>query len=739
MKIKKLLSVYVVGFLFVHTTIAGIMFDNLALNDDNQLLYSVTHNITGESSYSSLLLTSVNGINTQSVPKSKILTCYPDEMELLDNGSKLQIRNRYGTGIYDISSDKFDWKTVNAEIPTSYKQTPVYSVSPNGKWICYVEQSKNSNGKLILVNTDTGQSKILNDNTSFYLDKVNVRWSFNSQHVLYESNGYVYFVSPDVVFKNMQLPDDYCRIGRGTINSVQWTKTGSLIYVDTDIVYVIQEKELYTRGLYSDLAGTGVISGRLNFCFNPYQDSFWVDAAGSRLIVINDNKIVCSYLLNSNGYEFLSNDGLFSLTSVKGCILDYNLFWTNENKPMLWLYYINYDTGKKMGSLYSVSKEMKHIMDVANPQGFRVSPSSKYIALATENNLYVYESCNWKLVSRLTGEKVTSYIWNGDSGLFVGSSETVKYWPMQTNLEKSDNSRVIVLSAVYDSAWVNGQIVARTKNNSKYYVYDADKGIWKDSKTSLVTKSACSNKEYRVYLDDSKNSYFENAIYVRAAIGPAETYVLNKETQYRIPKQKKIALVFDAFDNADGLAKVFVALQKFDLKCTFFINGEFIRRYPKETAQIAASYPCASSFYSSADLFESNFIIDADFIKKGLARNEDLFYSVTGKELSLYWHAPYYKSNDMVKNAGSSSGYKYIDRDIALDDRSCIEQAKGEYYSVDYLIDRYVGTAKDGDVIAVSVGKVNGTRSEYIYDKIDLLISSLLNNGYSIVDISSLN
>ena len=51
----------------------------------------------------------------------------------------------------------------------------------------------------------------------------------------------------------------------------------------------------------------------------------------------------------------------------------------------------------------------------------------------------------------------------------------------------------------------------------------------------------------------------------------------------------KIILAVDALDDASGLSSILYVLKKYKIPATFFINGEFIRRYPKETVQVAKS------------------------------------------------------------------------------------------------------------------------------------------------------
>ena len=41
-------------------------------------------------------------------------------------------------------------------------------------------------------------------------------------------------------------------------------------------------------------------------------------------------------------------------------------------------------------------------------------------------------------------------------------------------------------------------------------------------------------------------------------------------------------------------------------------------------------------------------------------------------------------------------------------------------------------------IIPVSIGKTSGTRKDYLYEKLDLLISAILDKGYEITDVRGL-
>ena len=86
---------YISIFLFCMTMSlsAKINFGTFDLNQNDEVLFSLSQNMPGTNSYSSLFYSKlVNGTGQNS---PELLTCYPEQLELLDEGTVLQIRNRY--------------------------------------------------------------------------------------------------------------------------------------------------------------------------------------------------------------------------------------------------------------------------------------------------------------------------------------------------------------------------------------------------------------------------------------------------------------------------------------------------------------------------------------------------------------------------------------------------------------------------------------------------------------------
>ena len=145
-------------------------------------------------------------------------------------------------------------------------------------------------------------------------------------------------------------------------------------------------------------------------------------------------------------------------------------------------------------------------------------------------------------------------------------------------------------------------------------------------------------------------------------------------------------------------------------------------------------------FFTTARLDSNDFLVDETFIRRGLARNEDEFFNCTGHELGLLWHAPYYFATDKMIQTGTDAGYSYVNVFQNVSDCVTMEQAVAgteKYFSAEDLIDLYMTILKNnnGGVIPVTVGISYGTRKNYLYDKLDLLISAILDSGYEIIPV----
>lgn len=763
MKIQK--SFFFIFFAFLTFSVsAKIKFENPQINSENKILYTVECNSSSASSdktenYKTLFLTDAEK-SSKNIENSKILTCFPEKMQLLSGGSVLQIENRYGTARYSVRNETLTWILKKESLPTQAKGFQPSSSSSSGKWICTLEKTSAAKGRLILKNAFTSQTYILDEHADFDFEKIPVKWAPEREILLYEKNGGIYFCDPKAYEQNMQMSDEFRKIGEGSINSVQWANSKYFFYIKDDLIYKISADELYTRAVYSPAVGKGVVAGKLPLGFDGRKDRFWCSPECNKILMIKANSVILIYGINaSEPQEFYAplanqlkianqNDSNSGLDFINDC----EIFWNSDGREILWINFSGKADGNKKSCIFKISENDSPSVSLngtfENAKTPVLSPDGKKLALPTENYLYVYEISGWNLLGKFSGEKFVSCAWDGNDALFVGGNSTVKKYLMNENGKFEDEGNLLFLSSVKSAFWKstekNAIIAQSSTDDSVFYDYDLYRNIWWKSDENLSSSldalkkansisgvSSSQNEKFRVYTGLANNFLFENALYIRNLTKKSSTFPVFAESAKKIPFRGRIALAFDALDNADGIPEILSVLNDYKIKATFFLNGEFIRRYPKETNQIlACGHDCASMFFTASDFREKRFVIDEEFIRRGLARNEDEFFAATGAELSLLWHAPFYSADKKIKSYGEKSGYKYIDMSRLSLDTTTFESDKNHYLDASELVEFYVSNAEDKMIIPISTGISKGTRGDFLYEKLALLIEDLLEEGF---------
>lgn len=740
---KTILKLTLTFFIYIipsSVIFAGIKFSNGDININNEILFTIKHNIPGTTSYRSLFKSTIKDGTAEVRPE--LLTCFPEQMELLNNGSIIQIRNRYGTGWYKINDSTFNWIETKNYIPEISQRTAPYLISPNGKWMCFIEKKTYATGNLVLKDVTSGKTVILNKNTRFSYNTVPAKWQNDSSILIYEKDGLIYFCNPNAIFKGIEVEETYRKIGPGTINSINWADNKYLVYIDSDILYKISGKELYTMGLYSGIIGKGTTIGRLPTQFDSSKDIFSVNKNTTGIVIIQGKKHFTLYSIKRNSCDYLEVITSRPYTNNEASFLESEIIWANEDSinefndpiPAVWLKTLPYNGKTPTVNVYKLNDKFNKLLSIEDSSLPSFSPNKSKCAFYSGTTTYIYDTSTWKRISEINGEKIISTVWQDNDNLFLGGEKTIKKWSL-----KDKSVTTFLLSQVTNSYWDTTNRILADAGNGRCYLYNNLTHTWSENGTSIEHKSITKNENYRVFCGETQNTNYENALYIRSLKGKPITKPVLSESTVKKDDNKKVALVFDAYDNTDGLAKILYELNSYNIKGTFFLNGEFIRRYPNETKQISnTNNECASMFFATVKLVSDDFIVDEDFIRKGLARNEDEFFQLTGKELALLWHSPYYIKSEKIIEAGKNAGYTYIDAIKHSFDSITLEDAISSpknYYSSSELIDIYMeilNKNKSG-IIPITVGISNGSRKSYVYDYLDLLLSALLDDGFKIV------
>jgi len=728
---KKIISVILFS-LISFSTFAKISFGSLDLNSSDEILFTVKQDMTGMKAYTSLFYAKLKDGLPEKNPL--LLTCYPEQMELLEEGRILQIRNRYGTGHFDTEKESFSWVEAEAEIPENSLPVSPYSVSPDGKWICKIEKDTLSSGILIVQNVASGQSAVLCEQVRLSYEAVPVKWAPDSSLVLYEKNENVLFCNPEAVIRAVEMDEKYRKIGRGTINSVNWTSEKNLVYVDDYLIYQINSKELYTIGLYSGIIGQGKAIGRFPFQFNPKTDKFSANANVNSFVVIQNKKLFSYLKLKKQSLAGDYLDVIYSspYTDSDASLIDAYVFWDDKANPILWLEKLPYDGSSEICDVFMLSETKIPVLSLKNSSKPSLSPDGKKIAVLSGQKISIFDINTWKLTNELTGENFITAVWAGRNLIYAGGNKSIQKWNLLTNVQQ-----LYLLSSAQACLWEPLSLaVIAIQDGKSFYRFSKDTFTWK--KASPIEKEPqIQNGRYRVFTGTTPNKFYKNALYIRSLSKKPVTNPMYKKSGEKTSETPKVALVFDGYDNADGLSQVISMLKKYNVQGSFFLNGEFIRRYPAESRQIVMNdFPVASMFFSNTDLVNNPFLVDEEFIRRGLARNEDEFFQCTGKELSLYWHSPFYSISPDIIEYGKKAGYTYINSYHVLNDCEKLDKnISPEKIILDYCYTlRQIG----GGIVPVSIGFSQGNRLDPLYNYLDLLICALLDCGFELVGVNDL-
>jgi len=124
-------------------------------------------------------------------------------------------------------------------------------------------------------------------------------------------------------------------------------------------------------------------------------------------------------------------------------------------------------------------------------------------------------------------------------------------------------------------------------------------------------------------------------------------------------KEKNFFLTFDAGDDNTNLNHILTVLKKYNITATFFITGNFMKKYPADVKRIAAEGHVAGN-HTLTHAFDYK---NEDSFLNELYTTENYFKKISGRDLSRIWRAPYLRHLDkpwMLKSA-RKLGYRHID------------------------------------------------------------------------------
>jgi peptidoglycan/xylan/chitin deacetylase (PgdA/CDA1 family) len=756
MKKISLLLIILFTAAFVH---AEVVFESPLFGQNDNLLFSADMEVPGFGHHSTLFNVT---LDAEEASNHKVLTqqtVFPEEAVMLDAGRTLQIRNRFGLFRTVNDFEKLEMLSsfpgfIDGKQIKTGKMFPSHP-SPDGKYLAYLKPVSYGWGDLIIYNVDSGIETVISNNLDLsYSDEV-VLWSPDSDFLVYSKDANVYYYSLEQFYQGKTLAEDFRKIGKGLISNIRWSAGKELFYLSDSIIYKIISAQLFTTSLYGELMETGEIAGKIPFDFDPAYDSFHVSPDGEKIIFNKAGTNIFLYFLKNSDY--ISTGDVVSLpylylprnTRLKKVIWPSNDIVTilttsivgGDQKSSVFRFDLRY-TDKPL--------EFKEIPE-SDVVDIELSLDNNSVAVLYQDRITIKDYRTWSSSETFKYDSPVKAFWiTDDQMLITGQYSTEVY-----NIV-SRKARVLAVSQADSFGYTKDGSVFASSNGNLFINAQGQDWIRVFSIDEAAPVSI--SPKYRAYTQPLSSGPYANMIMLRKldSFG-TESLFPYPETRYepfpardedidfnnfshgsRI-RRREISLVFNAVDSAEGLTEVLKILDDYSINATFFLNGNFMRHNPEAVQELAmSSHEVGSLFYTYFNMTDSKYRLDKEFIKRGLARNEDDYYALTGEELALFWHAPYYVVNTDIIEASGEMSYTYINRDIdPLEWAWSMEGYGSTGLSVPQMVEKIMSSKKPGSIVPLRLGEgKEGTGA--LYSNLDLLLNNLIEKGYSVVPVSVL-
>lgn len=186
--------------------------------------------------------------------------------------------------------------------------------------------------------------------------------------------------------------------------------------------------------------------------------------------------------------------------------------------------------------------------------------------------------------------------------------------------------------------------------------------------------------------------------------------------------KQEIALSFDTAWEKDDTQKILQVLDKYQVKATFFVTGNWVNQYPEQVKMIAQAGHDLGNY---SENYRQMSEISADACRKEIMTAHKKVKDLTGYEMELF-RAPYGDYNNTVIKAAYACGYYPIQWNLDSED--------WKNYGKEALVEKVTesGELENGSIILCRSG------GKYTADALEEILVKLREKGYEIVPVSQL-
>lgn len=186
--------------------------------------------------------------------------------------------------------------------------------------------------------------------------------------------------------------------------------------------------------------------------------------------------------------------------------------------------------------------------------------------------------------------------------------------------------------------------------------------------------------------------------------------------------EKKVALSFDAAWGADDTDELLAILDKYKVKATFFIVGDWVRKYPEMVKKLADA---GHDIANHSDKHPHMNQMSKEAIKNDIMAAHEALKAVTGQEANLF-RPPYGEYNNTVIEAAQECNYYTVQWDV--------DSLDWKEYGLEELINRVVKhkNLRPGSIVLLH------NNAKYTAKALESIVRGLIDQGYTLVPVSEL-
>ncbi len=186
--------------------------------------------------------------------------------------------------------------------------------------------------------------------------------------------------------------------------------------------------------------------------------------------------------------------------------------------------------------------------------------------------------------------------------------------------------------------------------------------------------------------------------------------------------EKKVALTFDAAWGASDTDQIIDILQRYNVRATFFMVGDWAKKYPEAVKKFQeAGHDIANHSNKHPHVCQ----MSKEAIKKDILEAHEVLQEITGIACDLY-RPPYGEYNNTVLEAAHECGYYTVQWDV--------DSLDWKEYGLEPLIDKVLNhkNLRPGTIILMH----NDTK--YTAQALEAIVKGIIDKGYTFVPVSEL-